>query len=332
MPPDPDIWAVLTFYALDRPAVRQIEPLGSGGGWSGSRLWRVTDVAGRQFCLRQWSREHPSLDRLRFIHGVLCRVVVALPVVAQPLPTSRGFSYVEHDGCLWELTAWKRGTADYHVHPTEARLRAALQVLARFHCLAETCESRRGLPTTLIDRDRQCRELLRGRLADIERSLLTPLGNEIDDRARRLLTLCRQALERSSLPHALAVPLELPLLPAIRDIHHDHVLFSGDEVTGLIDFGALRIDTPLADVARLVGSLVGDDLAARQVAFNEYNELRPLSSADRQLINLLDESGLVLGGVNWLTWFYVERREMGEVGPIVRRLDEILARLERRAV
>lgn len=45
------------------------------------------------------------------------------------------------------------------------------------------------------------------------------------------------------------------LQPCIRDIWHDHVLFDGDRVTGLIDFGAMQIDTPATDIARLVGSL-----------------------------------------------------------------------------
>src|SRR5205085_11670626 len=114
----------------------------------------------------------------------------------------------------------------------------------------------------------------------------------------------------------------------IRDVHHEHVLFTGDQVTGLIDFGALRIDTPLTDVARLVGSLVGDDAEARRIALDAYAELRPLSEADRRLVDVLDQSGVVLGALNWLKWLYVERRDMGPVTPIVRRLDELLARLE----
>jgi homoserine kinase type II len=119
----------------------------------------------------------------------------------------------------------------------------------------------------------------------------------------------------------------LPLQPAIRDIHHDHVLFTGDEVTGLIDFGAMRIDTPLADVARLVGSLAGDDCEARQIALQAYSELRPLSDADRQCIDLLDRTGVVLSAFNWLSWLYLDRRDMGAAAPIARRLHEIRIRL-----
>ena len=131
----------------------------------------------------------------------------------------------------------------------------------------------------------------------------------------------------------LAGPLDaaarqpLPLSPSIRDVHADHVLFTGDIVTGLVDFGAMRCDTPLADVARLVASLAADDQAAHDFALDAYSELVPLSESYRHLVDLFDQSGLVLGGLNWLRWIYVERRDMGPIQPIVKRLDEFIARL-----
>jgi len=329
MSAEADTWAVLSFYALDRQTVRQVEPIGSGGGWSGSRLWRVTDAAGRRFCLRRWPPEHPSPERLRFIHAVLGRVAQALPAIAQPLPAIDHSSYVEHCGTFWELAGWKPGAADDHVPPTAARLRAALSALAEFHTLAEKFEARVGSPPTLSDRCRQCGDLVQGGLVAIEQAIQTPLGNAIDARSRPMLTLARQTVEQLQHSCETAIPTQRLLVPAIRDIHRDHVLFTGDEVTGIIDFGAMRIDTPLADVARLVGSLAAHDRVAREIALAAYSALRPLSEADRRLVDLLDDSGLVLGALNWLTWLYVERRDMGEVAPIVRRLDAISARLAR---
>lgn len=323
-----DAQTVLSFYALDQAAVRQIEPVGNAGGWSGSRLWRLDDSVGRELCLRRWPAEHPAADRLRLIHGVLRLVFDELPIIANPLPSASGSTFIEHAGHLWELTPWRPGRADYQAQPSRARLRAAVQTLARFHGLAARYESRSGVPPTILDRQLRWNDLQESGLSIIERSLVTPLGNEIDQRASRLLKLAHRALDSSKAIQSLAAGPELLLQPAIRDIHRDHVLFTGDEVTGLIDFGAMRIDTPLTDVARLVGSLVGDYLEARQFAFDAYAELRPLSTADRRLIELLDESGLVLGALNWLLWLYVERRDMGPVEPIVRRLDEMLQRLE----
>jgi Ser/Thr protein kinase RdoA (MazF antagonist) len=165
---------------------------------------------------------------------------------------------------------------------------------------------------------------------ELRQGLECGLLPDIDRAARAILPPLREQAARVGplLPDPL---VRLPLQPAIRDVRREHLLFTNDDVTGFIDFGAMRIDTPLADIARLLGSFVGDDAPARRVALDAYAALRPLSDADRRLIEVLDEAGLVMAGINWLTWLYTERRDMGEVPPIVRRLDEILQRLNARA-
>jgi hypothetical protein len=56
--------------------------------------------------------------------------------------------------------------------------------------------------------------------------------------------------------------------------------------------------------------------------------LRPLSQAERGIIDLLDQSNAVLSGLNWLRWLYVDRRDMGPLARVRHRLDEIAARLK----
>ena len=56
-----------------------------------------------------------------------------------------------------------------------------------------------------------------------------------------------------------AARITAPLQVCHGDLWHDHVLFSGEEVTGLIDFDAMKIDSRALDLARLLGSLVKDD-------------------------------------------------------------------------
>jgi hypothetical protein len=354
---DPHVSAVLSQYGLGTANVQQIEPLDNAGGFSGSRLWRIRVAADaldgatiqawlpepirlpgfgfpslepglRQLCLRRWPASHPTIQTLGFIHPILRQIASSLPAVACPFKTITGRTWVDYDGCLWELCQWRPGSADYYANPIRARLQAAMRTLARFHDLAAIHESARGLPRAFTDRWQHAEKLHGSGLASIEAGAARPLGNEIDVRSTRLLSLARLRIPPPWQGPAVESVSDLPLLPAIRDIHHDHVLFTGDEVTGIIDFGAMRIDTPLTDVARLVGSLAGDDREARRVAFDAYSELRPLSGADRRLINWLDRSGVVLGAMNWLWWLYVERRDMGPVEPIIKRLDHLLQRLE----
>lgn len=320
------IQSVLSHYAVADGGVQRFaaEPISSG--WSGAQVWRVTEREGGFFCLRKWPEEHPTIERLRMIHAVLLHVAAGLPAVAYPLRTTRGQTIVEHGGHFWELTTWRTGTADFRVNPSRARLRSAMRSLATFHNLAAGYEHQLGPAPAVRERVEGLTALEEGGFAAIERAVLRPLGNSLDDRVPRLLELLREALSRPSLKIPLAAIGKLPLLPAIRDIHHEHVLFTGDEVTGIIDFGALRIDTPLTDVARLVGSLVGGGRELEAAALSAYAECRQLSEGDCQIVRLLDTAGIILSGMNWLNWLYVERRDMGDENAIARRLDEIIQR------
>ena len=66
-------------------------------------------------------------------------------------------------------------------------------------------------------------------------------------------------------PRALATWAErpLPLQPCLCDVWHDHVLFEGDTVTGVIDYGGAKIDHVAVDLARLLGSMAGDKAKLR---------------------------------------------------------------------
>jgi Ser/Thr protein kinase RdoA (MazF antagonist) len=252
-------------------------------------------------------------------------------VVPVPLCTGQGATVVEHEGHFWELAPWMPGVADFHANPTRERLRAAMQTLARFHLLAASGPhqaSSSSQAPALVERESRVLELLQRQFEPLYAAAYKELNPALASRAKRILEAANPRLNDLYVKIKPASEQLHHIQPAIRDIWHDHVLFTADEVTGIVDFGAMRIDTPLADVARLVGSLVGDDQDARLFALDAYAELRPLTLDDRQLIDVLDESAVVLAGLNWLTWLYIERRDMGPLEPIISRLDEILARLE----
>ena len=113
--------------------LKRIEPLGSAGGMSGAQFWRIASNRGT-LVLRRWPGEHPSPERLGFIHRMLFhaaeRGIAFLPA---PIRTTNGESFVSYIGQLWELTPWMPGAADYKQSPTTAKLRAAMKALAQFH-------------------------------------------------------------------------------------------------------------------------------------------------------------------------------------------------------
>jgi Ser/Thr protein kinase RdoA (MazF antagonist) len=121
------------------------------------------------------------------------------------------------------------------------------------------------------------------------------------------------------------------LQPCIRDVWHDHVLYLGDQVTGLIDFGSLRDDHFACDIARLLGSLVRDDQSGWLAGTTAYAQLCPLSAVDRQLITAYDESGVLLSSMNWIQWLYADHRTFDDANRVAQRCAEIAGRLQQLA-
>jgi homoserine kinase type II len=147
------------------------------------------------------------------------------------------------------------------------------------------------------------------------------------DRAEELINLVSP--HHHALQHDLdaASRIAVPLQPCLRDIWHDHVLFEGDRVSGIIDIGAMRMDTVSTDIARLLGSLCGNDRDGWTNGLRAYEAIRPLIEPERMLIATFDRSQMMLAGVNWVEWVFVECRAFTDPAAVVQRMEHILSRL-----
>lgn len=321
--------SVLEAYPV---AVTRCTALGSAGGFSGAEFWRLETPLG-PLCLRRWPAEHPSPERLQFIHDVVRhayhRGVTEVPV---PLHTRDGSTFVSDGNCLWELTPWMPGTADYHRHPTHERLAAAMRLLARFH---QATASYAGQPKPhqpspglgqrleLLDR------LLAGDAQQIAVAARRDTSPARRDRAEQVLEAFWDGAPRLRPALLDAVQMKLTLQPCLRDIWHDHVLFSEDRTTGLIDFGALREECVVGDVARLLGSLVRGDRGEWQTGLAAYRETRTLDGDELYLLEVFHATATLLAGMNWLRWIYLEKRTFDEPDRVLGRLDENIEQLRR---
>jgi homoserine kinase type II len=312
----------------------EVRYLASAGGFSGAEFWRLGTRRG-SLCLRRWPREHPGPQGLQFIQAVLWHVVQEgfrkLPL---PLETSTHAGYVCEAGTLWELTPWQPGRADYHESPSRAKLAAAVTALAEFHRAASSFPLPDSGPATargIVERLNRLRSWTTARRDEVRTALGTIDWPGLAGRSRSLLELYPLAVEKVKRTLAEATRVEAPRQACIRDIWHDHVLFEGDQVSALIDFGAVRPDTVATDVARLLGSLAGDDSAAWHFALAAYERVRPLSPSEALLVTAFDRANVLLSGMSWLDWIYVQRRTFTDCQAIESRIDENLARLERLA-
>ena len=152
---------------------------------------------------------------------------------------------------------------------------------------------------------------------------------ELAFRARQLTQLFTPAALRCATLLERGGKLRVALQPCIRDIWHDHVLFRGETVSGLVDFGSLRPDNVATDIARLLGSLVGDDPHGWELGLAAYGSVRRVSEDERLLVEAFDRTTVLMGGLEWLQWIYVERKTFDDRTAVVARLDQTLARLRR---
>jgi Ser/Thr protein kinase RdoA (MazF antagonist) len=302
--------------------------LGNRGGFSGARLWRL-DGDGGPFCLRAWLPGAATPDRLMRIHRLMSAARQAgLAFVPAVLPTMTGSTWVEHAGRLWDLTTWLPGRADFHERPTRARLEAACAALARLHLVWSHRETRTE-PCPAVQRRLACyREWVRLRQSGWQSNVDPTDSAPVDDWAGRAWSALDRWAER--IPHCLKgwVDRELPVQPCLCDLWHDHVLYEGDTVTGLVDYGSVKRDHVAVDLARLLGSLIGDDVEMRGAGLEAYGRRRPLTAEEIALIAALDFTGTLLGAANWLQWLYRDKRHFEDRDAVAARLAALVQRIE----
>lgn len=329
----PDWRGVLNAY---RPAYlpRDCRVWGATGGFSGALVWRLNTSAG-EFCLRRWPIQNPDSGQLTWIHAVLRHVYAqGFRQLAVPVWNQSGGSWVSHQGYLWELSPWLPGVADYRRTPTPEKLGAALRALAQFHRAAGSFDQATGTvgmgPSPgIAARKKRLLHWQLGGLTKLRTEIEPGDWPELADRAKNLCDFFSEAAPAVETMLAGVQQLRVPLQPCLRDIWHEHVLFVGDQVTGIIDYGAMRIETVAADVARLLGSLVADDAAGWQAGLAAYQSVRPLSHDEQRLVLSFDAANVLLGGLDWLDWIYLQGRVFADRRAAERRVDEFLMRLGR---
>ena len=316
--------AILTRYGLSRAGLQE---LGNHGGFSGARLWRVEAGEGI-FCLRSWPPGDPTSERLGWLHGLMARARAAgLTFVPHVLPAGSGTFTLAADR-LWELTAWLPGEADFHQQPRPARLRAAVAALAELHRTWARIHPSQG-PCPALARRQRAAEAWLGLVATGWRPCFPNQDRDpVQSWAERAWSLAATWVPRVPALLAPWVDRPLPLHPCLCDIWHDHLLFDGDAVLGIVDYGSMKIDHAAVDLARLLGSLVPDDDAGWDTALAAYAALRPFTADERALARIMDRTGTIVAIVNWLRWLYHDGRHFDDRQLVAGRLAGLVQRIE----
>ncbi len=289
--------------------------------------------------MRRWPSSGLPAARLQGLHQLLEHLArQGVETVAVPIPDDSGYTPISQDGAWWQIEPWLPGTADYRTHPHPRRLQAALAALAQWHAAAARFMPERpaqawfssveSAPSpAIVERLELCRSLPQ-KLLSLQQVLEQSAGGEQQTLGRELL----RQIQR----HMPAVMQELStwrdrrfsLQPCLRDIWHDHVLFTEDRVTGLIDPSACRTEHVASDLSRLIGSLVEDDVDGWQTALAAYQRHRPLTLDELALVTVLDRSGVLLSAGTWLDWLYGQRRTFQHPEKVLERLRHFQRRFQ----
>ena len=298
----------------------------SGCGFSGATLWRVETDRG-SFCLRRWPAGFREREKLLWTSRILTLAARnGCEFVPVPIIANDSVPFVTADDCLWEVTPWMPGQANFNEAPSAVKLSAAMTALARFHQALESVQTSLAVPRSVSQRVDQLRTL-----PDVLVSAGRNSGAAPSDRIRELAIAASIKLPARQKPLLQqAAELEqssVPVQPVIRDIWHEHVLFTGDKVTGIVDYDAMRVDTVACDLARLLGSIRVDGQPPWQSGLQAYQQSRPLQRAELALIPWLHETGVVLGLLNWIQWIFVHQKQFPDWTAVAARMVQLLAQL-----
>jgi Ser/Thr protein kinase RdoA (MazF antagonist) len=333
MSPLPDALArqVLDRFGVEVSAVRA---LGNHGGFSGARLWRLKTDA-EELCLRAWPSGGMTADRLTGIHALLRQAAATgLDFIPQPYVTTTETSWVERAGRLWDVTKWLPGEAGFRDFSGK-RLTAACGALARLH--------RAWKPQTAVPRP--CPAILRrlnvakswcelvesGWQPDYEaRARFAPRSRvaELAQWSRRGWREVVSRIQKLIIELSPWAEVLVDVQPCLCDAREEHFLFTRDRVTGIVDFGSVKMDNVAVDLARMLGHSVRVDRFGLYPFLDRYSAIRKLSNTERALVPLLDRSGALLGLTNWLRWIYLDQRTFEDLDLVTRRIEVFVRRIE----
>src|SRR5215218_10094186 len=238
-------------------------PLGPAGGFSGSRIWKGGAADGRAFCLKKSPVRGTDHSGLEFPFRVWMTEArnAGLMFVPKVEPSGTGQMSVAVDQHVWDLTEWMPGRADFHDNPADARLAAAITALAEIHQVWGNANRRLTAlqPVPAVTRRVAALADWMKLTASGWRPRFNVADGPIAEPAAALWPLLPTQVDRAMKELARWRTCRAATQPCLCDVWHDHVLFDGDRVTGLIDYASAKVDHVAVDLARLLGSFVPDD-------------------------------------------------------------------------
>ena len=323
----------MTSTLIPRSIVRRwLDPLGIAtihsvpAGMSGARVFCCVSQQRAQYALKRWPR---GVDQHRIdeVHQVMrasrnsgCKLVPT--VVESPIQT---------DGYCWDMLQWVPGEP----LATDASLRniqSGAAAIARFHSATLDLGVHFQVAPAVTERLSRLTKIdqqISAALDAVPSSEMTPPLSTAVFRAAQLLRLNWNEV-RPRISRSLSVHAERKVATrfVLRDVHREHILFIDGRPTGLIDFDAIRIDSPAADLARWAGSswidgdrgVLRDNATVWEAVLAGVRTENPskenyVDDTDVQLARAIARANPWISLANWLIWLTLEQRRF-PAGPL----------------
>jgi homoserine kinase type II len=241
-----------------------------------NRHWFL-DEGPRRLVLRQYNAARSS-EAVAWEQALVRHAADADWPTPKPLPTAGGETVVRHSGHLWSLAPFLPGEPELAPTPERWALRGKL--LARLHAdLAsfENSDQRPGVGS-VIDLD----AWLAGSGLTFEKAVAT-----LAETHPELAGHARERRERSLEELARLGFDALPRQAIHGDFQDYNLLWSGHELTGLLDFDSARLDAPVVDLAVMLMPFMPLSVEETAALLRGYESVRQLSPQERASIPAL---------------------------------------------
>jgi homoserine kinase type II len=259
-------------------------------GFSGAEVWKGSDGGEPIVAFKQWPAGF-SARRLADIHRWMSQAK-QLSFVPAVLNAMNGETIVVEDDRLWDLTRWMTGTP--LERPSVREIETACAAVAKLHVMWRTDrppEACRGIRNRL----RLLREWISSP-SPVDPSLLPELKSLV----RRAIGIIGQTAPLTIEELSSWEDFPLAVQPCVRDLRGEHVLFAGNRVTGIVDYGAMAEDNPAVDLARLLGDYCLGDPQLFAAGLASYRAAGAELDTPDCLVGQLARSGALGSAIIWL--------------------------------
>ncbi|MDZ4849350.1 MAG: phosphotransferase [Pirellulaceae bacterium] len=301
------------------------------------------------FAIRCWSRpieERQAIEKILFFQRAAHHACVAnnenLQIIHEPtgvasivpemIPWTDGNWIRESDSALWTIESWRPGTSlDPADIVADELLSQSVSVVRQLHVAGKQLGVQRMVAPGVIERaNRLAQWCPRSKRSEWEQRLdnskncfskILPL-----EYAR---TSLNKILEHSDRTHQLLarrlqkwISNSVDCHWIVRDLWRENVLVEKNQISGVIDFGAARIDWPVLEIVRLYSSwLQPDDPRIAET-------LRALGSISEEDFRELDHLATLLSLFQWFDWILKAQVSLGGKSQNVQsRIEELIVRL-----